>query len=103
MANWIESKKLGYVEKLPIDIESNFIHLCEEQQITKIISKFWSQEQQIVILMLDPEKLIGRLIKEKNSDGNTEYFHLYDGSIPLEAVVAVKIKTNAIIKNILKP
>ncbi len=40
-------------------------------------------------ITLDPTKFSGKLVKEKNPGGETEYFHLYEGKIPLTAVVAV--------------
>jgi uncharacterized protein (DUF952 family) len=80
--DWADSAKLTYVKKLPIDVESGFIHLCEAQQIQKIINNFWVHEQQVVILELIPNKLIGKLIKESNRPGGKKYFHLHaDGSI----------------------
>jgi uncharacterized protein (DUF952 family) len=87
LPDWEESRQLGFLKILPID--EQFIHLCEEQQIPKITAKYWNEEQQIVILKLDPTKLHGQLVKENNPGGTTEYFHLYNGKIPLIAVLGV--------------
>jgi hypothetical protein len=38
---------------------------------------------------VDASKLAGRLVKERNPGGTTEYYHLYEGSIPTSAVTSV--------------
>lgn len=64
-----------------------FIHLSEREQLDKIIKKYFALESEVLVLKLDVNKLQGRLVKEKNPGGTTEYFHLYEGKIPLQAVV----------------
>lgn len=68
-----------------------FIHLATEEQLEKIINKYWSDASEIVILKLDHAKLQGWLVLEANVGGVTKYFHLYDGSIPFDAIVETKI------------
>lgn len=90
LSDWQESQKLGFLKPSALDLKSNFMHLSEEQQVKGTIDKFMKGEANIIVLKLDTSKFIGRLVKEKNPGGNTEYFHLYDGKIPLEAVVESK-------------
>jgi uncharacterized protein (DUF952 family) len=71
------------------DMDKDFIHLATEEQLANVIKKFWPGMDH-VILRLYPKKLKGRLIFETNPGGTTQYFHLYSGSIPLEAVIEAK-------------
>jgi uncharacterized protein (DUF952 family)/FMN phosphatase YigB (HAD superfamily) len=67
-----------------------FIHLATKEQTPKVVNKFWKSED-YVILKIIPHKLIGRLICETNPGGSTKYFHLYEGSIPLDSVIEANI------------
>ena len=71
-------------------IDEDFIHLATEDQVAHVAHKFWNQ-MDYTILKLDSKKLVGRLIYETNPGGTTKYYHLYEGSIPLDAVVGVAI------------
>lgn len=66
--------------------DEDFIHLATKEQLPHIIQKFWDKKTYI-ILTLDPNKLIGRLVYEANPGGTTLYYHLYEGKIPLDAVI----------------
>lgn len=82
---WEESQSGRYV-KLPAS-DAAFIHLAEEGQISKIVQKFYGSEPEVVILKLDVKQLEGRLIKEANPGGSTLYYHLYNGAIPMTAII----------------
>lgn len=84
---WNESQSQNRVLSSSMDLD--FIHLAEEEQVPIVIQKFWSNQDHI-ILKLDPNKLAGRLVYETNPGGVTLYYHLYEGSIPLDAVVQVR-------------
>ena len=84
--DWVASEKSEYVHALPMDLKSSFIHLCEVHQIENIIKKYWHHEEQIVILELIPNKLLGNLVKEANHPKGTEYFHLYANGSVLPAI-----------------
>lgn len=89
--NWKSSQKS---EKVALDSHDDaFIHLSTEEQLDRITSKFWAEELEYVILKLDAKKLKGRLVFESNPGGTNKYYHLYEGSIPKEAVVDAKIVT----------
>lgn len=70
-------------------IDQAFIHLATREQLPRILAKFWPGDEKVVILELDPAKLRGRLVKERNPGGSTEFYHLYEGAIPLNSVVRV--------------
>lgn len=90
--DWEMSQKAGRLR--PGAIDTDFIHLAMESQIQKVLEKFWSAGPEYVILKLDPSKFNGRLVKEKNPGGSQEYYHLYDGYIPLTAVMETLDRIN---------
>lgn len=71
-------------------IDEEFIHLAKEDQMNHVVKKFWNNMDYIV-LKLASKKLVGRLIYERNPGGTNEYYHLYEGNIPLDAVVDVSV------------
>jgi uncharacterized protein (DUF952 family) len=83
--NWTQSQTAGYV--LPNSIDTNYIHLATENQVPYVIKKFWSN-QNYVLLKLDPKKFEGKLIYELNPGGTQKFYHLYNGKIPLTAVIS---------------
>lgn len=87
-SQWEESQKLSHVQ-LTVD-DASFIHLATEEQVDRIIDKYWGDFPQVVVLALDPQLLCGRLVLEANPGGTHQYYHLYEGLIPCSAVVEVK-------------
>ena len=71
-------------------MDDDFIHLAKEDQVAHIVRKFWDNKDHI-ILKLATKKLVGRLIYETNPGGSTQYYHLYEGNIPLDAVVDTSV------------
>lgn len=74
---------------LPADDDA-FIHLAKEDQLDKIIAKYWADAPQLVILKIDTSKLQGNLVYEANPGGTTKYYHLYRGFIPFSAIAESK-------------
>ncbi len=71
-------------------IDNDFIHLATEDQLDHVAQKFWKGKSYL-ILKLDTGLLSGRLVYEANPGGSNRYYHLYDGKIELNAVVATHI------------
>lgn len=65
-----------------------FIHLATDEQVPPIAEKFFKGID-YVVLKIETKKMLGRLVYETNPGGSNKYFHLYEGSIPLEAIVEV--------------
>lgn len=83
---WHDSQKAMHLKLLPADDE--YIHLTTEPKIIEVIEKFFSSEKEVVVLTLDIYALEGRLVEERISGkGSTGYYHLYDGAIPIDAVI----------------
>jgi len=91
-ADWAQSQTLDDVKLGAID--THFIHLATKEQLGAILKKFWPGDATAVILKLDVRKLKGNLVLENNPGGTTKYFHLYQGAIPLGAVLGVFDQTN---------
>ena len=85
---WEESQQGAILKPGPID--TDFIHLAKEDQLEKVITKFWSDSSEYVVVKLDPKKFIGKLVYEFNPGGSLKYYHLYNGSIPFSAVIDAK-------------
>jgi peptide deformylase len=68
-----------------------FIHFSTEEQVERIVQKYWADAPQYVVLKIDAEQLKGRLEYEANPGGFSKYYHLYDGFIPIQAIMEAKI------------
>ncbi|MCE5318891.1 MAG: DUF952 domain-containing protein [Parachlamydia sp.] len=89
MDNWCESQARPVLKLSNLD--DQFIHLAAEKDIGRILEKYWEGYQEVVILKLVTDKLKGRMEYEANPGGTNKYYHLYNGTIPREAVVESKI------------
>lgn len=87
--NWKKSQAQASVA-LSKDDEA-FIHLSKENQLDKIIAKYWANASEFIVLKIDADRLPGKLIFEANPGGSNKYYHLYEGSIPLNSIVEAKI------------
>jgi uncharacterized protein (DUF952 family) len=87
--NWKASENRKMLV-LPVE-DKPFIHLSTEAQLDKIISKYWSNVPQFVVLKINTAKLEGELIYEINPGGTTKYYHLYKGFIPFDSIVESRI------------
>lgn len=88
---WATSQKSDRLQPVPIDIADNFIHLATDDQLNKVLEKFWHNEPSYVVVKVDPKLFIGRLVHEVNPGGSNKYYHLYDGYIPLTAVIDARV------------
>ena len=73
-------------ELLLSSIDKHFIHFSTQEQLPKIIQKFFPN-QTVHILKIKASSLPGKLVLEKNPGGETQYYHLYNGSIPKESIL----------------
>lgn len=85
-AEWKESQEVG--KMMLSSFHDPFIHLSTEEQYPKVIEKFWSGKEYI-LLKVDPKKIKGRLEYETNPGGSNRYYHLYDGEIPVHSVIMI--------------
>lgn len=85
--NWQASQDLVKLN----DDDKDFIHFSTEEQLERILSKYWAHIPQYFILKIDSSKLPGKMVFETNPGGSgTKYYHLYDGNIPKTSIMEVK-------------
>jgi len=89
LENWKASQSRPTIQLTQDDKE--FIHLSKEDQLDRIIAKYWADVPEYIILKIDTSKLTGRLVYESNPGGSNKYYHLYNGSIPLNSVIKPKV------------
>lgn len=86
--DWKDSQEMESVKLTNAD--QDFIHLATEDQLGRIVEKYWDKVPEYVVLKINTTKLPGKLVFEANPGGENKYYHLYGGSIPLKAVVESK-------------
>lgn len=86
-STWEKSQGQDRVGSSPMDEDSGFVHFSTKDQVFKTLQKFYPGEEKVVLL-INPEKLEGDLRFETNPGGVNQYYHLYDGYIPMESVVS---------------
>lgn len=89
---WAASKKDGRIE--PSKFDETFNHLSTAKQLQRICTKYWGNIPIFVVLTVDPTKFVGALKLETNPGGSSKYYHLYDGHIPLDAVIDAQMICN---------
>lgn len=72
-------------------MDSDFIHFSTEEQLDKIIEKYWADVSEYVVLKVETAKLPGNLVLEANPGGTNKYYHLYNGAIPLTSIIELKV------------
>ncbi|MDN3505149.1 MAG: DUF952 domain-containing protein [Rhabdochlamydiaceae bacterium] len=83
--NW---KKSESHQNVVLDIsDDEFIHFSTKDQLSKIVAKYWNHVNRYILLEVDPHKLKGDLVFETNPGRENKYWHLYNGSIPMESVL----------------
>lgn len=87
MENWNLSQ--GQHSLRLSSMDDHFVHFAKEGQLEGVLRKFWSHVPKYIVLKIDPIKLVGDLVFETNPGGKDKYYHLYNGHVPLEAVVEV--------------
>jgi len=87
VGDWEKSRGIVHVSSM----DNAFIHLATQEQLPGILAKYWADVPEYVVLKVETAKLQGRLVFEANPGGVNKYYHLYNGSIPMNAVVESKI------------
>lgn len=72
------------------DMDSEFIHFVEKNDIDRIIKTYFSDKPYVMVLTIDPAALTGQLVKEVNPGGTKKYYHLYNGSVPMTAIIEME-------------
>lgn len=65
-----------------------FVHCCEHHQITDVAQAWFSGQEGLVVLEIDPERIDVPVVWEDSYGAGESFPHVY-GTIPMEAVVSV--------------
>ena len=68
--------------------DEGFIHCSFEHQLDGVIERYYSGAERVIILEIESERLMSRMIKEP-STGSEIYPHIY-GPINRDAIVGVE-------------
>jgi len=85
---WLAGQGTG--RYLPESFDKDgFIHCSRPDQVLRVANRFYAGQQGLVLLVIDPARLVSELRWEPGSDGSEELFpHLY-GPLNVEAVTRV--------------
>jgi uncharacterized protein (DUF952 family) len=76
----------------PMSLETEgFIHCSFADQLDAVIKRYYKSEKRLIILEIDTERLMSRMIKEPSTN-NEIYPHIY-GPINRDAIVSMKEET----------
>ena len=79
-------------ENLSLPSEDDaFIHFSKADQLDRLITKYWSESLQFVVLKINTADLKGNLVFESNLGGTAKYYHLYEGFIPFSSIIESRI------------
>lgn len=67
-----------------------FIHCSFAEQLDGVIERYYPDEPELVVLEIDPDRLMSRMIKEP-STASEIYPHIY-GPINRDAIVGVSVR-----------
>lgn len=85
---WQSSVGKDRLEGSELDLQDGFVHFSTDEQLFKTLEKFYPGKERIVV-RVDSSKLVGDLIYETNPGGETKYYHLYEGHIPMESIISI--------------
>jgi uncharacterized protein (DUF952 family) len=86
-AEWERAQETGV--HVPPSLQSDgFIHLCTEEQLPGVLSRFFAGRADTLALVLDESKLVGE-IRWEDSYGHGAFPHLY-APLPLSAIIEVQ-------------
>lgn len=82
---WNDGKSVGAYQSPSLDTEG-FIHCSTIDQVLKSANKHAANQQLMVLLKIDTDKLTNKLVFENTSGGTEPYPHIY-GTLNPEAVI----------------
>ncbi len=86
-AEWKAAKEKGAYEATSLKTEG-FIHCSEEHQVAGVLERYFSDQSNLVKLVIDTAKLTSRYIQEWSPSVTDTFPHIY-GPINMDAVIEV--------------
>ena len=81
----------GLYEARSLETEG-FIHCSFAEQLDAVIERYYSNEERVVVLEIESDRLMSRMIKEPSTNSEI-YPHVY-GPINRDAIVRVEERKN---------
>ena len=85
---WNAAKEKGYYTAPSLETEG-FIHCREEHQVKGVLKRYYQGKNDLLKLVIDPQKLNSKLKYELAPSVNEKFPHVY-GPLNLDAVVEVQ-------------
>lgn len=86
---WQASENKQSVVLSPED--APFIRFQKEDELSRLLHYWGTLNVPHVVLKIKASKLQGKLVFEAKLGGSTKQYHLYDGCIPMSAIIESKI------------
>jgi uncharacterized protein (DUF952 family) len=74
--------------------DEGFIHCSFANQLEDVIGRYFGNEAELVVLTIDTDKLISKLIAEPSTGGEL-YPHIY-GPINADSIVDIRPRSNVV-------
>lgn len=71
--------------------DATFIRFQKEDELGRLLHYWSTLKTPHVVLKIKASKLEGKLVFEAKLGGSTKQYHLYNGCIPMNAIVDIKI------------
>ncbi|NHC37813.1 DUF952 domain-containing protein [Scytonema millei] len=85
-SQWEQARRDGIYRGDTLDTEG-FIHCSTLAQIVQVANKFFFQHQELIVLCIDPQRVLVE-IKYEESEPGEQYPHIY-GLLNIDAVIKV--------------
>ena len=85
--DWLQAKQDGESYQCASLESESFIHCCESQQLAGVVQRYYEGVDDLILLMIDPDKLTAALIRENTVGGSELFPHVY-GPLDLAAIVS---------------
>jgi uncharacterized protein (DUF952 family) len=85
---WVAAMTAGQYHGLADDRADGFLHFSTAEQIVESARRHRAGEPDLMLLSVDPEKLLPGTLKWETSRGGKQFPHIY-GAVPVAAVLSV--------------
>lgn len=86
--NWLKAKAQGEYDFCALATDG-FIHASKWEQTLKTANKYFENQTDLVVLVIEAEKLTSQLVFEAPAGRDEEFPHIY-GPLNLDAVIGFK-------------
>lgn len=85
---WLEAEAIGRFDGAPVDLADGYIHFSTGGQVRETAAKYFTGEDALLLVAVDPGEL-GEALRWEPSRGGALFPHLY-APLPLDAVLYVQ-------------